>query len=206
MSHIPYHKQIVTKIKLGKRGNIIFPADFLKIAPQTAIRQSLSRLVKDGFLVRLGAGIYLWPKIDVELGVLYPSMEKVAMEIARKEKVKLLPTGSYALNKLGLSTQVPTRVVYLTDGEARQLRLGRNTITFKSTTPKKLAAKGKFSSLVIQALLELGKGSADASTLKRIEEVLQQEDPAVLRSDASMAPAWIAKIIYTIADKRNHNE
>jgi len=112
MSHISYHNQIVAKIKYRKRGNIIFPTDFGKIAPQTAIRKSLSRLVKSGFLIRLGSGIYLWPKIDKELGVLYPSMEKIAMEIARKEKVKLLPTGSYALNKLGLSTQTPTRRVY----------------------------------------------------------------------------------------------
>src|SRR5690606_37973264 len=116
---------------------------------------------------RLGAGIYLWPKVDKELGMLYPSMETVAMELAKKEKLKLLPTGSYSLNKLGLSTQIPTNIVYLTDGEGRQLKVGKNTITFKPTTPKKLAAKGKYSSLVIQALSELGKNNIDNKILNR---------------------------------------
>jgi len=194
-----YNNQIVNKIKDYKRGKIIFPADFLKIAPPTAIRKTLSRLAKDEFLVRLSEGIYLFPKMDPELGILYPSMEEVATSIAKKERIKILPTGAWALNKLGLSTQVPTKVVYLTDGEKKQLRLGRNSITFKSTTPKKLAAKGKYSSLVIQALQELGKKNIDERTTKKLATVLKQEKPETIWLDAKTAPAWIAEILFNIA-------
>ena len=152
-------------------------------------------------LLRLAHGIYLYPKIDNELGVLYPSIEEVAEAIAKKERIRILPTGSYAMNKLGLSTQVPTKVIYLTDGKARKLAIGKNIITFKPVVPRKLAAKGKFSSLVIQALQELGSQNVTQDVLNRVQKVLQQEDPAILHRDAKLAPAWIARILYETTPK-----
>lgn len=195
------HNQIINSIKARKRGQLIFPNDFLRIGPETAIHQSLSRLVKEGMLLRLAHGIYLYPKIDKELGVLYPSIEEIAEAIAKKEKIRILPTGSYALNKLGLSTQVPTKVVYLTDGKARKLAIGKNTITFKPAVPRKLAAKGKFSSLVIQALEELGRENVTKEVRERLHNVLQMEETSTLRSDAKGAPAWIARILYETTPK-----
>jgi hypothetical protein len=93
------------------------------------------------------------------------------------------------------------KVVYLTDGKARTIKVGKTTITFKPTVPKKLAAKGKLSSLVIKALEELGQDKTDDSVLSRIKEVLRHEEPSVIRTDAKTAPAWIARILYEFTDK-----
>lgn len=196
------HNQLVNRIKSFRRGNLLFTTSFLDIASEGAIRVSLSRLTKDGFLVRIANGIYLFPKVDDELGILYPSIEEVAEAIARKEKIRILPTGIHALNKLGLSTQVPTKVTYLTDGKSRNIKMGKHTLVFKRVVPKKLQAKGKISRLVIQALQELKKEEITPYILKRIEEVLKNEDPSVIRSDAKLAPAWIARILYNLTQNR----
>jgi hypothetical protein len=110
-----------------------------------AIRKSLSRLTKKGQLSRLAQGIYYIPKTDPVLGKLLPSAEQVAQKVAEKEKVHIYPTGVYALNRLGLSTQVLTKLVDLTDGVPRLLTIGKMKLWFKSTTLKKLALKGPIS-------------------------------------------------------------
>lgn len=108
-----------------KAGDILFVSDFKGRGTGAAIRKSLSRLVEAGRLRRLAHGIYYLPKIDPELGELRPSAEQVAQKIAQKEKVHIYPTGVYALNRLGLSTQVRTKLVYLTDGVSRLLTIGK---------------------------------------------------------------------------------
>jgi hypothetical protein len=149
----------------------------------------------------LAKGIYLNPKIDPQLGTLHPSLEDVAHAIALKEKVRIRPTGAYALNRLGLSTQVPMKVVFLTDGSPRKIKIGKGTISFKHTTPKKLAAEDPLTFLVIQALLELGKDGIDDKVFNRLHQVLQDKSTKTIRKDAKLAPIWIAKILYLIAEK-----
>ena len=108
---------------------------------------------------------------------------------------RLLPTGVHALNILGLSTQVPLKLVYLTDGSPRKINIGNRTIHFKKTTPKNLALKGKTSKLVVQALKEIGKDKATEKELNRIKTLLQKEDITDLKHDISLAPQWIAEIM-----------
>lgn len=117
----------------------------------------LSRLVKDGVLKRLAHGIYFHPQKDPVLGTIYPSIDDIAQTIARINKVRIMPTGLNALNRLGLSSQVPIKLIYLTDSKPKTIKAGKRTIAFKTTAPKKLSTKGKVTSLVIQALEELGK-------------------------------------------------
>jgi hypothetical protein len=200
------HNQVLAKVRKKRPGSLFFPGDFIQEGSDTAVRKALSRLAKDGVLNRLAHGIYFYPKFDKELGILYPSAEEVAHAIAKKEHIRIVPTGSYALHRLGLSTQVPTRIVYLTDGEAKSLKLGRTSIVFKPAVPKKLSAKGKLSSLAIQALGELKKEKITPQVLNKIQEVLKNEDPATLRSDALSAPAWIGRILLSLIDKsRTHD-
>ncbi|GHV68860.1 hypothetical protein FACS1894199_16750 [Bacteroidia bacterium] len=116
---------------------MFFADDFMTFGTNVAVRHTLSRLCKNELLVRLSAGIYLYPKIDEQIGVLYPSIEAIAKAIAKREKSRLIPTGVYALNALGLSTQVPMKVVYLTDGAPRVVKVGKKaTINFKKTAAK----------------------------------------------------------------------
>lgn len=195
------HKQIVTRIIKKRRGKLIFPADFNDLGNVNAIKTSLSRLVNDGMLERLAQGIYLYPKHDDVLGTLYPSTEEIAYNIAKRDKARIIPTGVAALHRLRLSTQVPMKLVYLTDGAPRKIKVGKHIITFKSTTAKRLAAKGKISSMVIQALQELGKEAVTDQVLNRIIEVLQQEDKKIIKEDSKLAPVWIASILLSIIEK-----
>ena len=140
------------------------------------------------------------------MGQLYPSLEEIARKIAEKERVVIRPTGSYALNKLGLSTQVPTKVVYLTNGSPRAIRIGKGTLTFKSTTPKRLAAKNDTVFLAIQALIELGEKGTTDKIIESLCTILQREGPAAVREDARLAPNHVAKTLYLIADKLENND
>ena len=69
--------------------------------------KSLSRLAAQGKIRRLGLGIYDYPKLDPTFGMLTPSINALAKEIAEKNNSKLKITGAEAANVLGLSTQVP---------------------------------------------------------------------------------------------------
>lgn len=193
------HNQIVDKIKKSKRGKIFFQKDFALFGTGNAVRHSLSRLCQNGVILRLSAGIYLYPKISELIGTVYPSIEDIAKAIAKSEKARLIPTGLYALNKLGLSAQVPMRVVFLTDGTPRNIQIGGKTsIIFKKTIPKYLALKGKITTLVIFALKEIGKNQALPEELEKIKSVLAHETKENIRHDALLAPEWITETIFKL--------
>ena len=190
------HNQIKEFITKKRKGNLFFASDFKSFGNGDAIRQVLSRLCREEFLIRLSNGIYLYPKISKYIGIVYPSIEDIAKAIAKKEKARLIPTGLYALNRLGLSTQVPMRVIFLTDGAPRVIKVGKKaTVKFKKTVAKHLSFKGKITTLVIFALKEIGKGNVTESQLERIKEVLASEKEENIIHDASLAPEWISKVI-----------
>lgn len=190
------HNKIENEIKKGKRGKIIFLSDFTDYGTDVAVRHTFSRLCKSGLLIRLSAGIYLYPEIDKEIGIIYPSIEKIAKEIAKQEKARIIPTGAYALNALGLSTQVPMRVVFLTDGTPRMINIeGKASIKFKKTAPKYLSFKSKLVSLVVFALREIGENKATAEQLAQIKKLLQNEKQEIIIHDLTLAPAWVKNSI-----------
>ena len=178
------------------KGRVLFVDDFLDLGSPDSIKKALYRLANEkGLLIRLAHGIYLYPKTDKELGTLYPSTEEIAKAIARRDKARIIPTGIYALNRLGLSTQVPMKIVYLTDGATRLIKIGKRTISFKKTSPKNLMTLGEISTLVIQALKEIGQEDIDDEILKKIKIVLKKETKENILNDAKLAPAWINKIL-----------
>ena len=187
--------KIAEVLKSYPKGSVLFVDDFLDYGNPESVKKALLRLKEKEILVRLAHGIYLYPKIDTELGVLFPSTEDIAKAIARRDKARIVPTGVQALNKLGLSTQVPMKVVYLTDGAARSIKVGKRTITFKNTSPKNLLAKGEISSLVIQVLKTIGQSKVDDETLLKIQTLLKKEKIENRLNDAKLAPAWINKIL-----------
>ena len=187
--------KIAEVLKSKPKGSILFVDDFLDFGNPESIKKALFRLKEKEILVRLAHGIYLYPKIDKELGVLFPSTEDIAKAIARRDKARIVTTGVQALNKLGLSTQVPMKVVYLTDGAARSIKVGKRTITFKNTSPKNLLAQGEISSLVIQALKTIGQTNLDDETILKIQMLLKKEKKENILNDAKLAPDWINKIL-----------
>ncbi len=183
-------------IQKANDGTIFFANDFKSVGPQSAIHTTLHRMAKRGLITRLAQGIYAKPKLSKLLNAeVLPTAEEVALSIAKRDKAKLLPSGSYALYALGLSTQIPLKLLYYTDGKARTLKVGNRTIQFRRTTPKKLAMKGEISRLAVQALSEIGNGKVEPEEEKRILELLKKENIKDLKHDISLAPHWIAEIM-----------
>lgn len=187
--------QILRSIKSKSKGSLILPDDYMGYGSSDSIRKALDRLEDKKVIIRVAQGIYVRPKISKLIGSLTPSAEEVAEAIAKRDRIRTVPTGSYALNALGLSTQVPMNIVLLTDGSPRVIRVGKRRIKFKKTTPKNLLAKGKISRLVIQALKEIGNGKVREEEEKKIIELLKKEDEKTLNHDIALAPVWIQKIM-----------
>ena len=191
---------VIEELKKLQKGSILFVDDFLDFGNPESVKKALYRMEEKGLLIRLAHGIYLYPKTDKTLGVLYPSAEEIAIAIAKRDRARIIPTGVQALNKLGLSTQIPLKVVFLTDGAARSIKIGKRTITFKKTSPKNLLAKGEISGLAIQALKSIGQYKSDNyriedDVLTRLLTILKKEKKENILHDAKLAPAWINKIL-----------
>ncbi len=195
------NKVAETLTKLQK-GSILFVEDFLDFGNSESIKKALLRLKEKGLLIRVAHGIYLYPKKDKDLGVLYPSVEEIAIAIAKRDKARIIPTGIQALNKLGLSTQISLKVVFLTDGAARSIKIGKRTITFKKTSPKSLLAKGEMSGLAIQALKSIGQNKIGDDVLIKLLAILKKEKKENILHDAKLSPAWINRILMS-ATKQN---
>ena len=195
------HNQIEEKIKSLKKGNILFITDFIEFGTAENVKKVLLRLEKKEVLIRLAHGIYLYPKNDKILGTLFPSTEEIAVAIAKRDKARIISTGVQALQQLGLSTQVPMNVVYLTDGAPRKIKVGKRTITFKKTTPKNLTIKDKKLNIVIQGLKEIGKDNVDDNAKQKIKKVLHQMSIESIKGDSVAAPTWIRNTILELINK-----
>ena len=192
--------KVIEYLKDKQKGKIYFSNDFASLGNSESIRKSLSNLVKKELLIRLTQGIYLYPKIDKEFGVLYPSVDDVCRAIAKRDKARIEPTGVFALHSLGLSTQIPVNVVYLTDGIPRKIKYGNRTIKFKKTAPKNIAMKAKVSSLVVAALKQLGKENVTQEVELQLRKALEKESVENVQHDARLAPEWISRIILNLVN------
>ena len=190
-------KQVLDKIKRSPKGTLFIVDSFVKIANTKAINKALERLVKSGEIERVAQGIYVRPVIDEHIGKVLPSIEEIAVAIAKRDRAKIIPTGSYAMYKLGLTTQVPLNIVFYSDTSARKIKIGKQTITFKKASSKNLAFVGEVSTLVIQALRTIGKDNVTDNELKQIKNILKKENPKHLQHDLQLAPVWIRKMIAT---------
>lgn len=205
VSKLSIHTRLEDEISQRSPGQILFPSDFLELGSASAIHMALSRLVDKKVLTRLGKGIYVKPQSDPIIGTVLPSLDAIAQAIAEKERVIIRPTGSHALNKLGLSTQVPTKVVYLTNGSRRRIEIGRGVINFKPTTPKNLAAKNELVFLAIQSLIELGPRGASQKVIDILTEKLRVIPVSDIREDARYAPQFTYQTLLSIANNLAHH-
>jgi hypothetical protein len=190
VSHI-----IEQKINRFKPGQVFLPSDFKELGTSTSIRKTLSRLVESGQVERMGQGIYVIPKNDKVFGKVLPSMEQLAKALAKKEHVKIKPSGQYALNKVGLSSQVPMRLVYLTTGNSKRIQIGKNAIIFKSTTAKKLSMRGDITSLLFLGLEGLDLQKLSPTQMERIMELLKHESPENLKYNLRLVPSRLSDFV-----------
>jgi hypothetical protein len=168
---------------------------FAGIGNAKAVNKALERLVKSGALERAATGVYVRPVTDGHLGKVLPGPEDIAAAIAKRDRATIVPTGSYAMYKLGLTTQVPLNLVYYTDASARKIKVGKQVITFKKASAKYLSFIGGISQLAIQALREIGQGRVTAQEVAHLKKVLENEQPGHLEHDLRLAPVWIRKLM-----------
>lgn len=196
-------KNIETTIESFGRGKIFFADDFFGMGTPETIRQTLLRLAKSGEIVRVAQGIYCYPEIDKQLGlgVIRPTYEQIANALAERTHARIVPTGEYAQNALGLSTQVPMNFVFLTDGPSRKVEIspGRG-ITFRKTAPKNLAFNNRLAMLVTFALKSIKKENVTDEQIKHISMLLKNEDKESVLADLKLMPVWIRNIIIKAYD------
>jgi len=190
--------QIEKKISKSSLGELFFADDFVKFGSADNIRKVLSRLENEGLIMRLSHGIYLKPKQDSLLGIIYPSIEEIAKEIAKRDKARIAPTGVLALYLLGLTTQVPLKAIYLTDGSQREIKIGNRTIKFKRTVPKSFTIKDELLHLIVQAFKETGQKEVTDSFLKRIKPSVLKVEQHIIKTQLKYAPVWIQKVIHQL--------
>ena len=191
--------KILNRIYGHGRGCVFTPGDFLDLGSRQTVGVALHRLVKKGTLRSLARGLYDYPRTDPDLGLLSPTTDAIVKALKGRDNILLQPSGAYAANLLGLSEQIPMKIVLLTDGPARRVQLGKQVIILKHTTPKAMATAGKISGLFIQALRHIGQKHVDDTMVARLRNRLSENDKKQLLIDIRYSPAWIAAIMRRVA-------
>jgi hypothetical protein len=192
--------KMVSRIYGNKRGWVFTPDCFYDLGSRVAVAQSLVRLAKSGTIRRLTRGLYDYPAKHPDFGVLPPNYDRVAQALVGRGNLKIQPSGAYAANLLGLTEQVPAKIVFFTDGPNRKVQISKQKIILKRTTPRNMATAGRISGLVIQALRYLKQINVDSTTITKLKRRLSDEDKSTLMSDIRYAPVWVGNIFRKIQE------
>ncbi|MDX2095799.1 MAG: DUF6088 family protein [Alphaproteobacteria bacterium] len=195
--------QIINRIKRRKPGWVFTPRDFLDVGSRAAVDQVMSRLVKQGLVRRLDRGIYYYPKHSKLLGALSPTPDNIARALAPNDRI--FATGAMAANLLGLSTQVPIKIAYLTNATSCTRKVAGQTIQLKRARIPWLDAIPDHANLTLQALSYLGRHSIDDQIISRCAHVLCARDIKGLQKAMLHIPGWMADVIHKI-EQRIHNK
>jgi len=199
----PIQTIIKNRIYGHARGWCLTPKHFRGLGTEGAVRLALYRLTKAGMIRRLAQGFYEYPRTHEKLGFLPPSVDKVAQAISERDNIKIQPSGAYAANLLGFSEQVPSRVVFITDGPSKKIKIGKTEIAFKKTTAKNMANAGTLLGLILQALKYIGKDHLTKSEAHKLKKHLLAIDEKSLNRGIRHAPAWMRKVITDLRGNMN---
>lgn len=188
--------------EMGK-GVVFSPGRFLDLGSRAAVDVALHRLLQAGTIRRIARGMYDYPVNHPVLGQLSPSVDAIAKALAGKDRLRLMPAGAYAANLLRLSGQVPAKAVFLTDGPAKKVRVGNQTIELKQTTLRIMDVSNPTSGLVIAALKYLGKAHVTRERIAHVRQLFSEADRRKLLKDLPMAPAWMHPFLRYIASEEN---
>lgn len=172
--------------------------DFLDLGSRDAVDQALSRLCVKGKIRRLARGVYDYPKKHAKLGILSPDPFIVAQVIAKNKNAKLQTSGVYGANLLGLSEQVPAKIVFLTDSDPQKIKIINFTIFFKHVAPSSLIGAGTLPGTIIQAIKYLGKTNIKPYMIRKIRNQISNQDKTDLRKYKLKTPEWMHSIIEEI--------
>ncbi len=192
--------RIVARIR-SRNGGVVSLADLLDAGRRTAVDQALSRLVRQGRILRVGRGLFAWPRMGTLFNrPILQSPDDLAQAWARKNGLKIVPSGAYAANLLGLSTQVPAKIVYYTNARTKTLKFGPYTIKFLNRGPKTMEVSGRVSPLVFQALRYLGKKGVTPQIVAMLTTRLHPKDKHELQRNLPHAAAWMKPVLEKIIE------
>jgi len=203
---ISVEDKISNTIKYRKRGSIFFSTDFVSKGSLPSVNKALSQLTKRGEIVRLAPGIYCRPEIDevFGLGVIYPGLDEIAEAIATRDGARIVPTGTYAQNRLGLSTQIPMNAVFLTDGSPRRIKVYNGKgILFKRAAPKIFKFKSPLAMMLTLALKDIGENSLTHDQIDTVKRIILKESKDTFSPDYPLMPEWIRSIIEKTYEENN---
>ena len=183
-------------IKEIREGQPFTVGSLRHLASADNLRQILNRLMKNDEIRRVSRGVYVKPKHEPRLGETLPLVREIAEIIAKSTGETIAIHGAEAARQLGLTTQVPMRLVLNTSGNTRKIKVKNQSVLLKHVSPSKLIAPGTLSGTVISALMYLGKEHVTQDTLKKIKDQLVKEDFERIFDQIEYMPAWLANIFY----------
>lgn len=195
-------QSIVNSVKsriFGHGKGWVFTAyNFADLGSDSGVRTALSRLQGEKIIRRIAQGIYDYPKTHDVLGGIAPSVDAVANAYAEKNGAKIQASGAYAANVLGLSDQVPGKVVFLTDGPTGRIKIKNLVVTFKKTTVRNMHAAGSREALVIQAFKFMGQKNITDNMLEKARKLLKQSKRKEFERNIQYAPRWIRVLLINL--------
>ncbi len=193
-------REVLNRIRRMRPGKAFVAKDFLDVATRGTIDVALAVLVREGTIRRVRRGLYDKPKANPSLGgMLSPDVDEAAHAIARRLRWKIVPAGAWAANLLTLSTQVPAKIVYLTDGPSKTIQIGKRAIRFQHARPQALAGTDGTAALVVQALRYLGKDRVREADIRRLRTILSAADRSKLVRQTRFGVDWIYEMARQIA-------
>lgn len=195
-------EEIRDRIRNAELGTVFIPSDFSDLADYNSVKKSLSRLVKDGLIQRIIRGVYEKPEYSSFLKEnIAPSPHKVALALARNYSWTIVPDGDTALNQLGLSTQVPAKWTYVSDGPYKEYCLDKTVIRFKHTANKDISKLSYKSSLLVQAIKAIGEDDIDhASLRKKIGKLMTAQEKKAILTEGKYMTKWVYEVIKQICN------
>lgn len=191
-------QKIKDRILRAGEGAVFTPSHFLDLGTRSSVDQALSRLVKKGLIRRLLRGLYNYPETNPLIGFVTPSPFQIAKAFADAGGHRLLPPSDVAANSLGLTTQVPAKIRFHSDGPSRTYVIGKQVIKVTHASARTMVGAGRVSGVVFQALRYFGAKRVNDTALRKIAENLTAEDKKVLYKDSLATPLWIQKAVKKI--------
>ncbi|NQP58018.1 hypothetical protein HO913_01585 [Streptococcus suis] len=196
-----YKQKILNRIENHESNWVFIANDFFDIAGYETVRSTLNRLVEDKRIIRIMKGIYYNPNFIELIGEYEaPSINEVANAIARKYNWTIAPSGNTALNILGLSTQVPAKWTYISDGRYVSFSFGNITIEFKRRNNGDISKMSRLTAMVIQSIKAIGKDKITSNQIDYLREKLTEKEKAALRTESKYTSAWVYDVIKNISE------
>ncbi len=195
--------KIMKRVRGKGRGWAFTPRDFIDFGTRGSVDMALSRLVKSGQIRRVGRGLYDYPKLHDKLGALSPDADSLARAVASKTGDKIGPAGAAAANRLGLSTQVPAKSAYATDGSTRVKHVAGRTLSLKHARAPLLDNASDHANTVLQAIAHVGKDGMDSEIIHQFANRLDDKDMKALIKARTQMTGWMGDIVLKIAEVRH---